>query len=61
MSFDYEKMNTAADEALHELEELEKTHTVDLKDIAAWYKKWYLKAGYKRLTRGLIALANRLY
>ena len=30
------------------------------KDVAAWSKRWYMKAGHKRLGRILVDLAKKL-
>ena len=54
MSFDYTKMDDAADEALVELEELEKQFPEAMRAFRAWLAKWYQKAGYKRLCRGIL-------
>lgn len=34
-------------------EELKKVKTAE--EVAAWMKRWYMKAGYKRLSRELMA------
>jgi len=34
-------------------EELKKIKTAE--EVAAWMKRWYMKAGYKRLSRELMA------
>jgi len=54
MSFDYKKMDTAADEALVEFAELEKQYPEAIAAFRAWLAKWYQKAGYKRLCRGIL-------
>ena len=46
------EMNAASEVALKEL-----TDTFDPEELAkfaAWWKKWYPKAGHKRLGRGLV-------
>ena len=52
MEFDKEAMNQAALKASLELPEiLEKGYAID---VAVWFKKWYMTAGYKRLARVLM-------
>lgn len=46
--------DAAADEALEEIRENINQWTA--KDIAAWWKRWYMTAGHKRLGRILVKL-----
>ena len=49
-------MDEAARQAAEEFEKLpEETK----KQASAWIKKWYLKAGYKRLGRLMVAYAKK--
>lgn len=49
------------DEAAAQAREDFKTLPDDVKkQAAAWIKKWYLKAGYKRLGRFLVSYAKEL-
>jgi len=50
-----EKMDAAAREAEKELRELPEDA---VRKVAAWWKKWYLKAGHKRLGRLLLTYAR---
>ena len=43
------QMDDAAKEAASEL-----ANVKTAKEVAAWMKKWYMKAGYKRLSRELM-------
>ena len=47
--FDTKKMDTAADDALIELEKILEKHPDGAKAIQDWVKKWFPSAGYKRL------------
>ena len=52
-----EEMNIAGDEALAELRKKMADDAEFAKAVAmvgAWLSKWYVKAGYKRLCRGLL-------
>jgi hypothetical protein len=50
-------MDAAAEQAKEDFKNLpEETKRL----AAAWIKKWYLKAGYKRLGRYLVAYAKEL-
>lgn len=51
----FEKMDMAAKEAEKELRELDRAA---VKTVALWWKKWYLKAGHKRLGRLLLTYAR---
>ena len=54
------QMDAAGDAAEQELRALIKsTPKEDLAEVLfKWYQKWYMKAGYKRLGRTLVALAK---
>lgn len=52
------KMNTAAEDAKKEFEEMDKLGELDdntLKSLAGWWERWYLKTGHKRLGRILMS------
>ena len=54
-----EKMDAAAGEARKELDPKSINASSDpVKCVANWMKKWYARAGYKRLSRILIELAD---
>ena len=54
-----EKMDAAAGEARKELDPKSINASSDpVKLIANWMKKWYAQAGYKRLSRILLELAD---
>lgn len=54
-----EQMETAANEARKELDPKAINAAADpVKEVANWMKKWYSKAGYKRLSKVLIELAD---
>ena len=54
-----QEMETAAGEARKELDPKTINASSDpVKDIANWMKKWYPEAGYKRLSKVLIELAD---
>lgn len=54
-----EQMDAAGDAAEQELRALVKsTPKEDLAALFKWYQNWYMKAGYKRLGRTLVALAK---
>lgn len=58
MAFDPQtagQMDQAAEEARHELKEIINNSKNQIKDVGAWWKKHYAKAGHKRLGRVLIA------
>lgn len=48
--FDPAAMDQAAHKAAGELDEL-----TTAKDVASWYAKWVMAAGYKRLSKTLLA------
>ena len=48
---DREKMDKAAEEADKDLQAIPEDHVVS---VATWWKKWYMKAGHKRLARILL-------
>lgn len=48
-----EKMDAAAAKAAKEFQA-----TWSAKEVATWFKKWYMEAGYKRLSKILIAAFN---
>lgn len=48
-----EAMDAAAFLARQELEQMVKEDPAMVKKMAAWWNKWYLKAGHKRLGRVL--------
>ena len=47
--FDATKMDNAAKEADLELEKLKESNPAGVKAVQDWMKKWFTKAGYKRL------------
>ena len=54
-----EKMDAAAGEARKELDPKSiNTSSDPVKCVANWMKKWYPEAGYKRLSKVLIELAD---
>ena len=54
-----EKMDAAANEARKELDPRTiNTSSDPVKEIANWMKKWYPEAGYKRLSKILLELAD---
>ena len=54
-----EKMDSAATEARKELDPKTINASSDpVKEVANWMKKWYQEAGYKRLSKVLIELAD---
>ena len=54
-----EKMESAATEARKELDPKTINASSDpVKEVANWMKKWYPEAGYKRLSKILIELAD---
>jgi hypothetical protein len=54
-----EKMESAATEARKELDPKTINASSDpVKEVANWMKKWYPEAGYKRLSKVLIELAD---
>lgn len=54
-----EKMEEAAGEARKELDSKTINASSDpVKEVANWMKKWYPQAGYKRLSKILIELAD---
>jgi hypothetical protein len=54
-----QKMDAAADEARKELNpKTINTSPDSVKEVANWMKKWYSVAGYKRLSRILLELAD---
>jgi hypothetical protein len=54
-----EKMDSAATEARKELDPKTINASSDpVKEVANWMKKWYPEAGYKRLSKVLIELAD---
>jgi hypothetical protein len=54
-----QKMDASADEARKELNPKTINASPDsVKQVANWMKKWYSAAGYKRLSRILIELAD---
>lgn len=42
-------MDDAASEAMMEFEDIKEKHPDGVIAVEDWMKKWYLKAGYKRL------------
>ena len=52
-----QEMENAANEAEQDLENIPNEV---LLATARWYKKWYLKAGYKRLGRIMVKVAGKL-
>lgn len=53
---DTTEMDAAAEEAKNEIEGWSAAATGA--ELAAWYARWYLKAGHKRLGRILVELAK---
>jgi uncharacterized membrane protein YccC len=54
-----QKMDAAAKEARKELDPKAINAAADpVKEVANWMKRWYSKAGYKRLSKALIELAD---
>ena len=51
------EMDNAANEAEKDLENIPNEV---LLETARWVRKWYLKAGYKRLGKILVNIANQL-
>jgi hypothetical protein len=52
-------MDAAAKEARKELDPKAINAADDpVKEVANWMKRWYSKAGYKRLSKALIELAD---
>ena len=49
------KMDVAAEEAEKDLETLDRAA---VETLAAWWLKWYMKAGHKRLGRIMVKLAK---
>ena len=50
------EMDAAAQEAEKELATLDQAA---VKTLAAWWQKWYLKAGHKRLGRLMVKVAKK--
>ena len=50
------EMDTAAEEAEKDLTTLDQAA---VETIAAWWAKWYMKAGHKRLGRIMVRLAKK--
>ena len=50
------KMDAAAEEAEKDLENFDRAA---VETLAAWWLKWYMKAGHKRLGRIMVKLAKR--
>jgi len=46
---DAQKMDNAANEASEELDKILEQHPDGAQAVKEWVKKWFLKAGYKRL------------
>ena len=54
-----EKMDVAAGEARKDLDPKTINASSDpVKEVANWMKRWHAKAGYKRLSKVLIELAD---
>jgi hypothetical protein len=54
-----QKMDAAASEARKDLDPKTINSSSDpMKEVANWMKKWYPEAGYKRLSKVLIELAD---
>lgn len=51
------QMDEAAQEARGELEQY--LNEWRARDVAAWWHKWYMKAGHKRLGRVLVDIAKK--
>ena len=51
-----DEMDKAAEEAVRELEKLDKAAVMQ---VAEWLKKHFKTAGYKRLCRGLFKFADK--
>jgi len=61
-SEDTANMDRASVEAIDEFENLLKIKggAVSAEDLVLWYKKWFMKAGHKRLGRYLVTLAKKV-
>ena len=57
IDFNPEAMDAAAEEAKHELNQL---NLEAIAEVAKWFKRWYMQAGHKRLGRILIQEAKVL-
>jgi len=56
MPFDEEKAGQFDEEAKKAMAELQENFdTWSARDLGAWWTRWYLKAGHKRLGRILVA------
>ena len=54
-----EQLDAAANEARKDLDpKTINTSSDPVKEVANWMKRWYAKAGYKRLSKVLIELAD---
>ncbi len=51
------QMDEAAEQAKIELET--NIDNLSARDVAAWWVKWYMKAGHKRLGRVLVGLGKK--
>jgi aryl carrier-like protein len=47
-------MDEAAEEALHELVQLQGLDKAQMLLLATWWRKWYTQAGHKRLGRQIM-------
>jgi len=57
---DDEKQKQMDAEAVHARGELEQNlDSWDARAVAAWWSRWYLKAGHKRLGRALVEIAKK--
>lgn len=57
MTFGPEAMDTAAEQAGHELSEL-LAGEATAQDLIGWFYQWHMTAGYKRLGRLLVTIAK---
>ena len=56
---DKDKMDGAAVAAEQELDSLDGKGAVAFAVVAVWWKKWYIRAGHKRLARILLQFASK--
>jgi hypothetical protein len=60
MAWNEETMKTMDEAALQAQAEVQNNFNAwSAKDIAEWWKRWYLKAGHKRLGRILVSMVKQ--